>query len=407
MIHDISSDRALLGRFSLLGGFLGAGKTTLIGQQAKWLRERGLKVALVTNDQGEGLLDTASAREAMGQGSGGAGAAYSSGVAEITGGCFCCRLDELVGAIAKLGEEGRPDVIIAEPVGSCTDLMATVVRPLEQIYKTPLTLSPLSVVLDARRALAALGGKKSKRDFHRDVGYIYRKQIEEAEWLVVNKSDLLNEEDLKDLLARIEKEYQAKRVFLVSAKRGEGVEEWFQETLEHETQGGRVVEVDYERYAIGEAMLGWVNSEATCEMRGETDWGDWILGLGKRIAVLLDENGYEVGHFKMSVVADEVRYRVHQVIGGEGLEVVVSEAGPGRLAPDSDDMHRGEPPLPRFLPCLLVNLRAEGDATKLEALVALAINEQEDVKVTFQNKAAFQPGKPVPVHRIAEVSAAH
>lgn len=48
-----------------MGGFLGAGKTTLIWKMALWLRDKGLEVALVTNDQGEGLLNTASAKEAL------------------------------------------------------------------------------------------------------------------------------------------------------------------------------------------------------------------------------------------------------------------------------------------------------------------------------------------------------
>jgi len=64
-------------RFILIGGFLGAGKTTLIGQFSRYLKDRGLKVGLVTNDQGEGLMDTDSASNSGAQ-----------GVEEITGGCF-------------------------------------------------------------------------------------------------------------------------------------------------------------------------------------------------------------------------------------------------------------------------------------------------------------------------------
>ena len=47
----------------LLGGFLGAGKTTCLVALAEWLRGRGLRCGIITNDQGEGLVDTASARE--------------------------------------------------------------------------------------------------------------------------------------------------------------------------------------------------------------------------------------------------------------------------------------------------------------------------------------------------------
>ncbi|WP_234038070.1 CobW-like GTP-binding protein, partial [Roseibacillus ishigakijimensis] len=137
---------------------------------ALWIKAVGREVALVTNDQGEGLLDTASAREILRKSeesrpetnnkidrrnenitslSNPHSSLQNQGsqpVAEITGGCFCCRLEELVGAIEELSRESRPEVIVAEPVGSCTDLMATVVRPLEQVYETPLALAPLSVV---------------------------------------------------------------------------------------------------------------------------------------------------------------------------------------------------------------------------------------------------------------------
>ncbi|MDQ8191319.1 GTP-binding protein [Roseibacillus persicicus] len=243
------------GRFFLIGGFLGAGKTSLIRIIFLRLRDLQLETALVTNDQGEGLLDTDSARETLSFSSTHSASDNDylcdnidtkeiSGdektpqespppplVSEITGGCFCCRLEELVGTIETLSQESRPDVIVAEPVGSCTDLMATVIRPLEQIYKTPLTLAPLSVVLDARRALAALGGKRNKRDFHRDVGYIYRKQLEEAEWLVVNKCDLMAAEDLADLERRLARSFPGKRTFYLSAKTGEGLDEWLEALL--------------------------------------------------------------------------------------------------------------------------------------------------------------------------------
>jgi G3E family GTPase len=101
--------------------------------------------------------------------------------------------------------------------------MATGLQPLEKIYETPLTLAPLSVVLDARRALAALGGKKQRGSFHRDVGYVYRKQLEEAEWLVVNKIELLEESDREDLKERLAREFPGRRQFYLSAKTGEGV----------------------------------------------------------------------------------------------------------------------------------------------------------------------------------------
>jgi G3E family GTPase len=363
----------------LIGGFLGAGKTTLIGHFSRWLKQRGLKVALVTNDQGRGLMDTDSARRA----------ASNGGVEEISGGCFCCRLDDLVGAVGRLETEARPDVIVAEPVGSCTDLMATVILPLERVYTIPFVLSPLSVVLDARRALAALGGRRKARDFHRDVGYVFRKQIEEAEWLVVNKVDLLEEEDMADLEGRMARAYPEKRVFRVSGKTGAGLEEWFTALMEDRSAPQEVMEVDYERYGRGEALLGWVNSEAHCQVidgaGGDFDWGAWLMELGRKISARLEEQGFEVGHFKMSVETGDRRWRLHQAMSGENPTLHQDDL---ETRADADGR-------------LLVNLRAEGEAARLSAIVDQALQSQRLLKVEFLDRAAFQPGKPQPTHRLA------
>ncbi|MEP6671237.1 MAG: GTP-binding protein, partial [Chthoniobacter sp.] len=105
-------------RYIMIGGFLGAGKTTAVAKLAQRLTERGLKVGLITNDQGRELVDTQMLR------------AKGFATEEIPGGCFCCRFNSLVEAAGKLTDSTQPDVFVAEPVGSCTDLVATVTYPL-------------------------------------------------------------------------------------------------------------------------------------------------------------------------------------------------------------------------------------------------------------------------------------
>jgi len=97
----------------LVGGFLGAGKTTLLARATEQLVRQGKRVGLITNDQAANLVDTAILKE------------VSDAVQEVAGGCFCCRFDELMAAMDQLVEAGVPDVLIGEPVGSCTDLSAT------------------------------------------------------------------------------------------------------------------------------------------------------------------------------------------------------------------------------------------------------------------------------------------
>ena len=76
-------------RYIMVGGFLGAGKTTALVRLAGRLQAAGQRVGLITNDQSVGLVDTALA------------AAHDLPVEEITGGCFCCRFDSLTAAAAS------------------------------------------------------------------------------------------------------------------------------------------------------------------------------------------------------------------------------------------------------------------------------------------------------------------
>src|SRR5512146_1334089 len=98
MSDAVSSQSRKRVRFLMVGGFLGAGKTTTIARLARHYLERGLKVGLVTNDQAFGLVDTQSLR------------AQGFQVGEVTGACFCCKFNDLVETAARLSADERPDV---------------------------------------------------------------------------------------------------------------------------------------------------------------------------------------------------------------------------------------------------------------------------------------------------------
>ena len=97
----------------LLGGFLGSGKTTAIVNAARILMRTGKKVAIITNDQGDQQVDSAYVRS------------MDIPVKEVANGCFCCNYQQLDNHIEEL-KENNPDIIFAESVGTCTDLIATI-----------------------------------------------------------------------------------------------------------------------------------------------------------------------------------------------------------------------------------------------------------------------------------------
>src|SRR5262245_55714853 len=135
----------------MIGGFLGAGKTTAMLRVGRLLSEQGVRVGLITNDQSSGLVDTAVM------------SAAGFAVEEITGGCFCCRFNSLMDAAETLGARSAPEVFLAEPVGSCTDLKATVSYPLRRMYGDNYLVARFSVLLDPIRALRMLGVEAGRR----------------------------------------------------------------------------------------------------------------------------------------------------------------------------------------------------------------------------------------------------
>lgn len=367
-------------QYIMIGGFLGAGKTTLIQRFARYLDDRGTRVGLITNDQGAGLVDSAIGRS------------NHFPVEEISGGCFCCRFNSLIDAATSLTAANRPDVFLAEPVGSCTDLVATVSLPLQKIYGGDYRVAPLSVLVDPIRAGQILGIAEGRK-FSENVLYIYRKQLEEAEFIVVNKLDLLDEEKRGDLVAALGREFPEARVFEVSAREGTGCEAWFEAVLAAEMNTARFLEIDYDRYGEGEALLGWLNAtvEIKCEGCGvdEFDGNELLQSLATTLRTRLEFAGAEVAHLKMTLtpLGDPYEIAAINLVRGDSMPELSH-----RLYEPIED---GE---------LLLNIRAEVDPATLEAAALGALEETIAIDRSILFRIAhlehFRPGMPTPTHRL-------
>jgi G3E family GTPase len=360
-------------RYVMIGGFLGAGKTTAVAALAQQLTREGQRAGLITNDQGSELVDTAMLR--------------SKGFAteEIPGGCFCCRFNSLVDAAGKLDEKTRPDVFIAEPVGSCTDLVATVTYPLRRIYGERFAIAPLSVLVDPIRAARVFGLAEGGR-FSDKVLYIYRKQLEEADLIVITKSDLIDPAALASLRAKLAAAFPQAGVLDVSVRSGRGVSEWFARIASGEQTARATMEVDYEIYAEGEALLGWLN--ATVQLAHPDGFSaDEVL---KSFATEIQQRlaPAEIAHLKMTLSPD----------GGLGdiaaINLVRSDYVPELSLKLEAPVTSGQ---------LIVNVRAETAPEALRDAVTAAVAAVSahfaGVTARLDHLEHFRPGKPTPTHR--------
>jgi len=360
-------------RVILIGGFVGAGKTTLIGQAARRLVAAGKRVGIVSNDQAAHLVDTALLQS------------QTMEVREVAGGCFCCRFGELTARLEELHQHAHADVLLAEPVGSCTDLSATVLQPLKRFYRDRYTLAPFSVLLDPHRLRQLLWPDGAA--LPAAVQYIYRVQIEEADAIVLNKADLLSASEFGELTAAVAAKFPQAALFTVSALRGDGIDAWLAHVMGNAKSGQHIAQVDYQKYAAGEAALGWLNASVRLTGPGHTDWPMVCQRLLDGLAARLRQRRAEIVHAKLLLTAPG------GVLAGNLTGSDQPASVRGQLGGDTPTV------------TLVLNVRAHVDPQILRQCVGDSLDgaAQPTITVAVMEIESFSPAPPRPMYRFAEV----
>ncbi|MBN8624342.1 MAG: cobalamin biosynthesis protein P47K [Planctomycetes bacterium] len=359
-------------RYMMIGGFLGAGKTTLIGRLARYYRDQGLKVGIVTNDQAHGLVDTLSLR------------AQGFDVGEVTGACFCCKFNDLVRVVGELSADQRPDVVLAEPVGSCTDLAATVMEPLKHLYSAEVELAPLAVLLKPEHGEKILGDATDV-GFSSKAAYIFRKQLEEADVVVVNKIDKLSPERAQRLIEMLAEQYPGKPTIALSARTGSGCEILAQRLQQPAAVRESTPEMDYDVYAEGEAELGWLNCSVEVSLPKVAAVDAALLDFVERLAASCRAAGAEPAHLKVMAMADGVSAVANWVCSDVPPELSIASG----ISTDGWQF--------------VVNARVAVAPEELEAAVrrtAADFAGANGAKCEVADMQRFRPGRPMPTHRM-------
>ncbi|MBT8371825.1 MAG: cobalamin biosynthesis protein P47K [Desulfobacterales bacterium] len=360
------------------GGFLGSGKTTALAALAKRLIERGMRVGFITNDQSENLVDTIIVRQML--------ADLGVPVEEVVKGCFCCKFDELIEHVEKILAY-NPDVLMGEPVGSCTDFVAAVANPIKIQYRDAFRFAPFSIMVDPER-VRSLILNETQTDFPEDVAYLFGKQLEEADTIVLNKVDLLTEKESNRLLAAIGDRYRGKKLMAVSAREGTGMDKWLEDLLSGRPGANTVLrQIDYDRYATAEAVLGWLNAAVKLTADELFDAGQFMTSLATRLRDRFKAEKGEIGHLKFvltsagkSMWANLTHLAAEPDVGGEKL----------------DKLLRGT---------FIINARVRLEPEDLETIVRDSLDKvsnEMEVQSEIDDLQCFSPAYPEPPHIIRE-----
>ena len=194
---------------TVLSGFLGAGKTTLLNHVLN--NREGLRVAVIVNDMSEVNID----KELVERG----GANLSrtdETLVEMTNGCICCTLrDDLLKEVSRLAREDRFDYLLIESTGISEPLPVAQTFVFEDEFGESLSrvarLDTMVTVVDAANFsndfagdddLQTRGERAGEGD-ERTVVDLLTDQVEFADVLVLNKTDLVSKKALKEVEAML------------------------------------------------------------------------------------------------------------------------------------------------------------------------------------------------------------
>ncbi|MEM9643704.1 MAG: GTP-binding protein [Planctomycetota bacterium] len=358
-------------RFVMLGGFLGAGKTTTIAKLARHYQSQGKHVVIVTNDQADHLVDTELLRS------------QGFEVGEVAGSCFCCNFNGLTGQMEKLSAAQRPDVILAEPVGSCTDLIATIAAPMMSLLGEDIEVAPYAVLIKPSHGRKILTGAFG-RGFSPKAEYIFRKQVEEANLIVINRIDELSESEINDLESALSDQYPGRPILRLSAKDGTHIEELVSHLAEGTPDYDSFMDVDYDIYAEGEAELGWLNATALLRSADAKDLDELLVQTLETLKAKLGERDAETAHLKAIIQAGKDTAVANLV----SSDTAVTLSMPSGTAATEARM--------------VVNARVAIDPEVLSKLVRetlLAIATSTGWQLSIESLQSFRPDRPVPTHR--------
>lgn len=209
---------------TVLSGFLGAGKTTVLNHILN--NRNGLKVAVIVNDMSEINIDSQLIDRNDSPLS-----RVDEKLVEMTNGCICCTLrDDLLKEVSRLARERRFDYLLVESTGISEPLPVAMTFTFEDETGKSLShvarLDTMATVVDARAFLKDYQSHENLRQRNmslgnedtRTISNLLNDQIEFADVIVINKADLVSEEEmgrLRSLLARLNP-----RATLVSCTQG-------------------------------------------------------------------------------------------------------------------------------------------------------------------------------------------
>ena len=287
-------------KFAVFSGFLGSGKTTTMIALTRYFTEKHGKAAMISNDLGHGveLADNKLAR--------------LSGVnaSEITDNCICYVNELLARRLNDYFDNGCV-LVVSDIPGFGVGALEHVYHGLTEKFPGQFALAPFTVLVEPKTVeLLRRGGGG-------DLRYLYHTQLVEADLIVLNKCDLLEEEQKTADLAWLEEHYPLAKTVAISALTGEGLEELSQALITGEASMRRP-DIGYGgkkfRAAMGKLSEFYLQYRAVvcCD---DFDGSAYLADRAENVREAVRACGFEIPHLKLLAWEPEGDYGKVDLIG--------------------------------------------------------------------------------------------
>lgn len=206
---------------TVLSGFLGAGKTTVLSNILN--NREGKKVAVIVNDMSEINIDASTVKNEVSL------SHSEEKLVEMSNGCICCTLrEDLLLEVNKLAKDGKFDYLVIESTGISEPLPVAETFTFEDEDGVSLSevakLDTMVTVVDSVNFLKDYDeakylqdtGESLGEDDERSVADLLVDQIEFADVILISKTDLASKEEIKKVIGIIKSLNTSAKIFPIA-----------------------------------------------------------------------------------------------------------------------------------------------------------------------------------------------
>ena len=289
-------------KFAVFSGFLGSGKTTTMMALTKYHTAHHGKAAMISNDLGHGvsLADDRFARLS------------GCNASQITDDCICYVNEKLADRLNGYYDEGC-ELVMSDIPGFGVGALEHVYHGLAEKFPGQFELAPFTVLVEPKTVELLRSGQGGDQE------YLYNTQLVEADLIVLNKCDLLDDAQREADICWLRENYPEAMVIAISARKEEGLEE-LSRALTQGQASMRRPDIGYGgeafRHAMGKISEYYIQYRAVV-CCNDFDGNAYLLDMARAVQDGIRQAGQRIPHLKLLAWEPEGDFGKADLIGTE------------------------------------------------------------------------------------------